>query len=613
MAALLVAPAASAQESGPCSAPPHPAGEWPSYGHDLANTRSQPLEETIGPETVGGLTESWMFDTGEEHTGGALNTTPIVWGGCVFIAPTSGEVFALDADSGDVVWMTQLIASPQGYGGGIVGAPAVVGDRLIVVVNVAGAPYLTALGLSDGSPLWTTVIDETATAITNASVTAYDGMAMVGFSGSSGGTPAERGGFTVVDTEDGAVLAKTWTIPDEDFEAGYAGASIWSTAAVDEATGYAYVGAGNPHSDRVEHERTNAILKIDLDRERDTFGQIVGSYKGRSDNYVGGLDQQPACQDLPPVYYFASFDATCGQLDLDFGASPNLFHDADGALVVGALQKAGVYHAVDAETMAGRWEHVAGVPCFACNASSAAYDGERVHVSASPPGQLWALDGEDGGVEWVAPLGSGLHYFSVTAANGVTYTTDTYGFLNAFDAVSGEQLLKEAMGFEWTGVNAGSVGVSGSSGVAVARNTVYAAAGSRLFAYRLDGSNGDPPSEPPPADPPPAAAGAVVLTAPGGQYTGYLPPVVTVPVAGELTYSNYDAAPHDVVARTAKGSDDQPWCAGYSPGACPLFWSKLIGLGTSTPVLGTENLVAGESYEFFCTVHTGMRGTLIAQ
>jgi azurin len=45
----------------------------------------------------------------------------------------------------------------------------------------------------------------------------------------------------------------------------------------------------------------------------------------------------------------------------------------------------------------------------------------------------------------------------------------------------------------------------------------------------------------------------------------------------------------------------------------PLFQSKLIGLGETATVDGVEKLQSGKSYGFFCTVHPGMRGTLIVQ
>jgi hypothetical protein len=35
---------------------------WPSFGHDLANTRHQDLERRIGRKTVNQLQEAWRVD-----------------------------------------------------------------------------------------------------------------------------------------------------------------------------------------------------------------------------------------------------------------------------------------------------------------------------------------------------------------------------------------------------------------------------------------------------------------------------------------------------------------------------------------------------------------------
>ena len=57
-----------------------------------------------------------------------------------------------------------------------------------------------------------------------------------------------------------------------------------------------------------------------------TFGEIVGSYKGTPDEYVPGWDALP-CFDIPgnPAPYYPQGIGECGDLDMDFGSSPNLF------------------------------------------------------------------------------------------------------------------------------------------------------------------------------------------------------------------------------------------------------------------------------------------------
>jgi len=53
----------------------------------------------------------------------------------------------------------------------------------------------------------------------------------------------------------------------------------------------AYVGTADPSS-RLQHRYTDAIVKIDLDRRRPTFGTIVDGYKGTVESYDPALANQ---------------------------------------------------------------------------------------------------------------------------------------------------------------------------------------------------------------------------------------------------------------------------------------------------------------------------------
>ena len=169
----------------------------------------------------------------------------------------------------------------------------------------------------------------------------------------------------------------------------------------------------------------------------------------------------------------------CLQLDLDFGASPNLMAGPSG-LVVGELQKSGVYHAVDAGTMKRVWATPVGGPCAACNAASTAADAKGIYGEGAPGGTMFSLD-LAGAYRWAAPVGDGAHYESTSTANGVAYTVDNAGSLDAFDTGSGVPLLKHPL--------AADVGqpVSdfSSAGIAIARHTVYAAEAGFVVAYGL--------------------------------------------------------------------------------------------------------------------------------
>lgn len=113
------------------------------------------------------------------------------------------------------------------------------------------------------------------------------------------------------------------------------------------------------------------------------------------------------------------------------------------------------------------------------------------------------------------------------------------------------------------------------------------------------------------------ARAAVVATPPGGFLAGFLPPVVVIEEGEGITYANADVAPHDFVADghflPKKTARKVKWCSGFDKGKCPLFWSPKIGAGESTAVEGLERLRSGNEYNFLCTVHPNMKGTVVVR
>lgn len=503
-------------------APAAPGGEWPVGGHDLSNTRSQP-DSTITPDRARTLTPLWKFATG--HTGGLasgnltdLNATPVIANGCVYVGsgdstPGAPNVFALNADTGQVVWKVSLPTNPAGLAGAVNGSIAVDGNTAYAYVNQQGdgaarGPYLVALDARTGAQLWRSAAVVTdAGAYTNATPTLAGGVIVAGFSAPEG-DPYGHGGMAFVDAADGTVLKTTYTVPPSEWgtpaQPLYAGGGVWTTPAIDAVNGYAYMGTGNPFSKKIQHPNTNAILKVDIRRARSTFGQIVGTYTGTIEQVSESIRQlsKPTCELLPdaPIRDLPAADPRlqelqgvlgnsvgCLQLDLDFGAAPNLFTDSSGRLRVGDLQKSGVYHVADATTMAPVRMHQLGLSCQVCNGASTAYDpGTRTLFGDVSPGSwLTAFPADGGSARWYSPVLDGYHYGGVSAAAGVLYTIDGLtATLLVNRAADGLPLLRRSLLADTGGVDVLSPAGYSSAGVAIARNTVYAEIGSHVVAYR---------------------------------------------------------------------------------------------------------------------------------
>jgi outer membrane protein assembly factor BamB/plastocyanin len=453
----------------------------------------------------------------------------------------------------------------------------------------------------------------------------YDGMLMIGVSGGAAELgPAEdrypfEGSMNFLDANTGRLIKKTWTIhPPKQPPDNYAGGTIWSTPAIDPQDKVAFVGAGNPFQQQAEHPHTDAVLKFDINPASPTFGEIIGSYKGQVDTYASALRQLPciAIPNNPPPYYPQGVGG-CGQIDQDFGASPNLFRDASGRELVGAGQKSGVYHVFDAKTMKPVWQTITGIPTSVGGiVGSTAIDGESIYGPDTVPGYVWSLSQSNGAMRWIGPIADGAHWGPpVTYANGVVYSVDFSGFLDAFDARNGVLLNKRPLGLGGEGVANPSWGA-----VSIARHTIYASIGvlglanGSVVALR-PGAAGDIVGDIGKTNPLGSGGsggsggggggggpqGPSVVAGPGAASTGYATPAVIAFAGGKLSFANLDVVQHDVTAQD-RGSDGRP-----------LFQSKLIGLGETAPVEGVEKLQSGKSYAFYCTVHPGMRGTLVVQ
>ncbi len=104
LAAAVSPPALQAQSTGP-------AGEWRAFGADHANTKYSPLDQ-ITVENFTDLEIAWRWTsistdvTRVRPEIGALQfkTIPLMVGGLIYVSTAVGQVAALDAGTGELVW-----------------------------------------------------------------------------------------------------------------------------------------------------------------------------------------------------------------------------------------------------------------------------------------------------------------------------------------------------------------------------------------------------------------------------------------------------------------------------------------------------------------------------
>lgn len=489
---LAAGPVYAASCAGPAE-----GGEWRSYGRDLESTRSQPAENLISTTNVGTLQPLGTFSVSAAGgTGNAQSTFPVA-DGCVYVTTNYGYIYALNADTLQLVW------SHRAPNHGIIYGPTVVngilyvnvGPRRTFVDGVGGghgteteeSPYFMAFDSQSGELLWQSTLVPFATGMdSNTSAVYYDNMLWMGIDNPESGFH-NVAGYVLFDASrecdaaavafcehpvegatGGTIVKYTKLIPPDQEANGFAGGGPWTTAAVDTQTGYGYFGSGQPsgYTDP-ESEFTNSIVKFDFNRNRSTFGEVIDVYKGNWDSEVRADN---------PVYY----------VDVDFGGSPTLFRDAHGQQVVAEMQKSGWVHAAYTRHMSQAWDTpTMGVGTALGNYTNVANDGTNVFGVGSYPGQAFSINGTTGQFNWITPIGFTAASGGAAYANGVFYYADDKGMLFGFDAATGVPLLARSLAADF-GANCGDRQGMGSN-VVIARHQIYVPCGDAFIVYGLPG------------------------------------------------------------------------------------------------------------------------------
>ncbi len=116
--------------------------DWAQFHFDAGHSGLNPYENVLGPANVAGLKPNWKY-----HTGG-YGTSPVVANGAVYVPSNNGNLYALNATTGELLWTyTIAVAGP-----GVDYSPAVA-NGVVYVGPADGSLY--ALNSANGALLWT--------------------------------------------------------------------------------------------------------------------------------------------------------------------------------------------------------------------------------------------------------------------------------------------------------------------------------------------------------------------------------------------------------------------------------------------------------------------------
>src|SRR5216684_9266804 len=148
--------------------------QWRIAGQNLNNTWSQPAEHTISPANVNGLTPKWVFTTGAD-----VSATPTVDDNAVYFPDWSGNLYAVEKESGRLIW-SHKISDYDGVEGAISRvSPAVDGNQVIIgdiesSKLVHKGANVMAVDRQSGTLRWMTQVDVHPAAIITGSPVIFD-------------------------------------------------------------------------------------------------------------------------------------------------------------------------------------------------------------------------------------------------------------------------------------------------------------------------------------------------------------------------------------------------------------------------------------------------------
>jgi polyvinyl alcohol dehydrogenase (cytochrome) len=498
-------------------------GGWPNAGHDLSNTRSG--DSTIGVGGAPKLAVKWKLPTA-----GNISATPAVENGVVYVPDDQGNLYAINAATGAVIWQKNLVtdygapvAPPWAFVPGapdysratpaISGNTLVFGDQAGKVLSPDG--WVFAVDKRNGALLWKTTVAGGYPILTQ-SATIVNGTVYIGAASNEEllarfGFPLTfRGFFMALDLSTGQVKWKTIMAPP-----GFTGSAVWGSApAVDTKRGTVYVATGNNYS--IPDSVTACVAGATTDADRaaclpadDMFDAIValdmntGAVKWATKALP--VDAWNVGCGIPVPGFDDPIPGICPDNhgpDYDFAQAPMLWK-AGGREFVGAGQKSGIFWALNPDTGAVIWKTQVAPGGLAGGLQwGSATDGVRIYVaSANTDQKPWtlldgttvnyggwaALDAATGKVIWTranpaAATASG----AVTVAAGVAYACsgDAAGHMYALKANDGTQLWDYPSGdFCYSGTAA----VDGALYWGTGYNLGFELPGQALYAFTVSG------------------------------------------------------------------------------------------------------------------------------
>ena len=394
---------------------------------------------------------------------GALRarSQPLVHDGVIFVGSQSGDIYALDLESGCAHWTYSAGAEVRSS----LSLGQVPGRDDPVLYMGDFSATVHAIDASDGSLVWRASVGDHTDATITGSPKLHDGALYVPLYSSEWATAADpgyacctfRGVVVSLDAASGELNWRTHVIDEPAVETGEtnpfgadrkgpAGAPVWNSPTIDAERGVLYVGTGEGYTSPAA-DTSDAVLAFSLTTgERQWAKQLLGGDAWNMACFIGEAANCPK-EDGP---------------DLDIGASTVLWSgEGRDYLLVG--QKSGDVYALDPEkggaivwhNKVGRGGFLGGVHWgMSANGDSLFVPIADTTITGRFTGPIspgiHALDPTSGEVRWYTPSVADCDGKSpipvcdqgmsaaITSTDQLVFAGSLDGNLNAYDSLSGE-------------------------------------------------------------------------------------------------------------------------------------------------------------------------------
>ncbi len=484
-----------------CGTPAEPfrlsGSAWNGWGRDLANSRFQP-QSTLAIHDVPRLKLKWAF----AYPGSMTWGQPTVVGARAFVASTTGQIYALNTDTGCTEWSLDVgvpVRTAVSVGPGNQAHSHIVyfGDTSAVA---------HAVDADTGTEVWRARVDGHPMARITGAPVLFGNRLLIPVSSFEEGAAAQsgyacctfRGSVVALDADNGSVVWKRPTIaqPLKPYRRegeptglfGPAGGSVWGAPTIDAARAVLYVGTGNDYTD-ISTPMTDAVIAMSLKSGEILWAQQLVPH----DNWAAGCTMGGPCPAPPGP-------------DADFSASTILVRLPSGRDVLIAGQKSGVVYGLDPDaggkvlwqTQVGAGGLFGGIEWGMAAIGSTVYvpisDSMPTRDSDTPRSGVGAVDAATGKLLWWKPAPRAkcawgpsdcrsAHSQAVSAIDGVVFAGSQDGHLRAYHARTGRIVWDFDTARSVPAVNAESAsgGSLDSGGPVVVNGVLYVNSGYGQF------------------------------------------------------------------------------------------------------------------------------------